>query len=119
LENIRVAIIGIGNCASSLIQGIYYYVDKKPEEAIGLMHWEIEGYKPSDIDVVAAFDIDDRKVGMDVNEAIYAPPNCTTVFCPNIKPSGSKSGYGLCPRWCSSTHGRISERPHFCTFRRV
>ena len=94
LEKIRVAIIGIGNCASSLIQGIYYYADKKPEEAIGLMHWEIEGYKPSDIEVVAAFDIDARKVGMDVNEAIYAPPNCTTVFCPDIKPSGVKVDMG-------------------------
>ena len=94
LEKIRVAIIGIGNCASSLIQGIYYYKDKKPEEAIGLMHWEIGGYKPSDIEVVAAFDIDARKVGMDVTEAIYAPPNCTTVFCPDINPSGVKVEMG-------------------------
>ena len=88
LEKIRIAIIGMGNCASSLIQGIYYYENKKPDDAIGLMHWEIGGYKPSDIDIVAAFDIDARKVGMDVNEAIYAQPNCTTIFCPDIKPKG-------------------------------
>lgn len=94
LEKIRVAIIGIGNCASSLIQGIYYYKDKKPDDAIGLMHWEIGGYEPSDIEVVAAFDIDARKVGKDVNEAIYAPPNCTTVFCPDIKLSGVKVEMG-------------------------
>jgi myo-inositol-1-phosphate synthase len=84
LEKIKIAIIGIGNCASSLIQGIYYYHDKKPEEAIGLMHWQIGGYKPSDIEVVAAFDIDARKVGLDVNQAIFAPPNCTQIFYPKI-----------------------------------
>ena len=94
LENIRIAIIGIGNCASSLIQGIYYYKDKKPDDAIGLMHWEIGGYKPSTMEVVAAFDIDARKVGMDVNEAIYAPPNCTSIFCPDINPSGVKVEMG-------------------------
>ncbi|BDZ69594.1 inositol-3-phosphate synthase [Methanobacterium petrolearium] len=94
LEKIRIAIIGIGNCASSLIQGIYYYENKKPDDAIGLMHWEIGGYEPSDIDIVAAFDIDARKVGMDVNEAIYAQPNCTTIFCPDIKPKGVKVEMG-------------------------
>lgn len=94
LEKIRIAIIGIGNCASSLIQGIYYYKDKKPDDAIGLMHWEIGGYEPSDMEVVAAFDIDARKVGMDVNEAIYAPPNCTSIFCPDINTSGVKVEMG-------------------------
>ena len=94
MEKIRVAIIGMGNCASSLIQGIYYYKNKNPDDAIGLMHWEIGGYEPSDIDVVAAFDIDARKVGMDVNQAIYAPPNCTTIFCPDIKPKGVKVEMG-------------------------
>jgi myo-inositol-1-phosphate synthase len=94
MEKIRIAIVGLGNCASSLIQGIYYYRDKTPESAIGLMHWEIGGYKPSDIEVVAAFDIDKRKVGKDVNEAIFALPNCTTVFCPNLPPSGVKVSMG-------------------------
>ncbi len=87
-EKIKIAIVGVGNCASSLIQGIHYYRDRSPEEAIGLMHWEIGGYRPGDIEVVCAFDIDRRKVGRDVHEAIFAPPNCTTVFCADIPPAG-------------------------------
>lgn len=84
MKKIKVAIIGIGNCASSLIQGIYYYKNKNPEEAIGLMHWDIGGYTPSDIEIVAAFDIDKRKVGKDVSDAIFAKPNCTQIFCNEI-----------------------------------
>ncbi len=89
-EKIRIAIIGVGNCASSLIQGIYYYRNRKPEEAIGLMHWDIGGYEPGDIEVVAAIDVDRRKVGKDVAEAIFAPPNNTTVFMKDIPPTGVK-----------------------------
>lgn len=85
---IKVAIVGIGNCASSLIQGIHYYRSKTPDDAIGLMHWEIGGFSPSDIEVVAAFDIDKRKIGLDVNEAIFSRPNCTTVFCFDIPQAG-------------------------------
>lgn len=81
MEPIRIAIVGVGNCASSLIQGIHYYKDKKPEDAIGLMHWDIGGYKPGDIKVVAAFDIDKRKVGEDLSNAIFALPNCTKKIC--------------------------------------
>lgn len=88
MKKTRIAIIGVGNCASSLIQGIHYYQDKNPEEAIGLMHWEIGGYTPGDIEVVAAYDIDKRKVGVDVRDAIFCEPNCTTVFCPEIPKSG-------------------------------
>ncbi len=88
MENkIKIAVVGIGNCASSLIQGIYYYKPKS-ENAIGLMHWDIGGYKPCDLEVVAAFDIDKRKVGCDVSEAIFTKPNCTEVFCKNIPASG-------------------------------
>ena len=58
MGKIRIALIGVGNCASSLIQGIYYYKDKNPEDAVGLMHWDIGGYKPYDIEVVAAVDVD-------------------------------------------------------------
>ncbi len=94
MGKIRIAIAGLGNCASSLIQGIYYYKDKNPEDAIGLMHWEIGGYKPGDIEVVAAFDIDKRKVGKDVSEAIFALPNCTKVFCPEVPPVGVKVHMG-------------------------
>ena len=88
MEKIKIAIIGIGNCASSLIQGIYYYADKNSEDVIGLMNWDIGGYKPHDMEVVAAIDIDKRKVGKDVGEAIFAPPNCTTVFCKDIPEMG-------------------------------
>lgn len=88
MGKIKIAIFGVGNCASSLIQGIYYYRDKSPEDAIGLMHWDIGGYKPYDIEVVAAVDIDRRKVGKDVSEAIFAKPNCTKVFCRDIPKMG-------------------------------
>lgn len=84
MKKIRIAIAGIGNCASSLIQGIHYYSRDRSDEAIGLMHWEIGGYTPHDIEVVAAFDIDKRKVGKDVSEAIFEKPNCTTIFCRDI-----------------------------------
>jgi myo-inositol-1-phosphate synthase len=94
LEKIKIAIIGLGNCASSLIQGIHYYKDKNPKDAIGLMHPVIEGYTASDIEVVAAFDIDKRKVGKDVSEAIFAKPNCTTVFCQEIPEMGVKVSMG-------------------------
>lgn len=94
MSKIKIAIIGIGNCASSLIQGINYYRNKTPEDSIGLMHWEIGGFKPSDIEVVAAFDIDSRKVGFDVNDAIFSKPNCTTVFSSDIPKSGVKVNMG-------------------------
>ncbi len=88
MSKIKIALVGIGNCASSLIQGIHFYQDENLERAIGLMHSEIGDYKPNDIEVVAAFDIDKRKVGKDVNEAIFAEPNCTQVFCGDLPPSG-------------------------------
>lgn len=84
MEQIRIGIIGVGNCASSLIQGIEYYRNKDSKSAIGLMHWNIGGYKPYDIEVVCAFDIDKRKVGKDISEAIFELPNCTTVFCKDV-----------------------------------
>lgn len=94
MSKIKIAIVGVGNCASSLIQGIYYYRDKNPEDAIGLMHWEIGGYKPSDIEVVAAFDVDKRKVGKDVSKAIFEKPNCTTVFYKDVPEMGVKVSMG-------------------------
>ena len=93
MTKIKIAIAGIGNCASSLIQGIEYY-KTEDKEPIGLMHREIGGYKPRDIKVVAAFDIDARKVGKDVSEAIFARPNCTTVFCPDVPSTGVKVKMG-------------------------
>lgn len=88
MNKIKIAIIGVGNCASSLVQGIHYYLNKGPEGSIGLMHWEIGGYRPWDIEVAAAFDIDKRKVGKDINTAIFSEPNCTIVFCPDLPKSG-------------------------------
>jgi myo-inositol-1-phosphate synthase len=94
MSKIKIAVVGLGNCASSLIQGIEYYRDKKGKDAIGLMHWDIGGYKPCDIDVVAAFDIDKRKVGKDVAEAIFALPNNTLVFCGKLPKTGVKVKMG-------------------------
>jgi len=88
MDKIKIALVGIGNCASALIQGIHYYRGKNQQDAIGLMHWEIGGYLPGDIEVVAAFDIDKRKVGVDVHEAIFSAPNCTTIFCSEVPASG-------------------------------
>ena len=79
MKEIRTAIIGVGNCASSLVQGRFYYAD--PEAAIpGLITQNFGGYHPHHIHYVAAFDVDARKVGLDLSQAIFAPPNCTTVF---------------------------------------
>jgi myo-inositol-1-phosphate synthase len=88
MSRIKIAVIGIGNCASALIQGIHYYRGNDLHEVAGLMHREIGGYGPGDIDIVAALDIDRRKVGRDVAEAIFAPPNCTKVFFPQMPPTG-------------------------------
>lgn len=89
MRKIKIAIVGVGNCASALIQGIDYYKNKHPQDSetslLGLMHYDIGGYTPGDIQVVAAFDIDERKVGRPLSEAIFAKPNCTKIFQPLIK----------------------------------
>lgn len=87
MAKIKVAVAGLGNCASSFIQGLEYYKTSKENELPGLMHEEIGGYYPGDIEVVAAFDIDERKVDKPLNEAVLAEPNCTHVFAENIQPS--------------------------------
>ena len=80
-KKIRIAVVGVGNCASSLIQGIEYYKDAKDGDFIpGVMHTNFGGYHIRDIEVVAAFDVNSNKVGKDVAEAIYAEPNNTAVF---------------------------------------
>lgn len=88
---IRIAIVGVGNCASALIQGIEFYrinSKKNPKfEPLGLMHLDIGGYKPWDIEVGAAFDIDRRKVGKLLKEALFAKPNCTKTICSNLNDS--------------------------------
>ncbi len=87
-KKVRLAVVGLGNCACSLIQGFYYYEAMDSEDTNGLMHPDIGGYRPWDIEVVAAFDVDERKVGKDVAEAIFAPPNCTKVFYPQVPKLG-------------------------------
>jgi myo-inositol-1-phosphate synthase len=81
MGKIKVAIVGVGNCASSLVQGIHYYKDARDDEFVpGVMHVNFGGYHIRDIEVVAAFDVNTHKVGKDVAEAIYAAPNNTTIF---------------------------------------
>ena len=86
---INIAIVGVGNCASSLVQGIAHYQNGGANEQIGLMHWDLGGYRPKDINIVAAWDIDRRKVGKDVGKAIFEKPNCTAIFCDHVPDSGT------------------------------
>ncbi len=81
-DEVRVAIVGVGNCASSFVQGIEFYKDANPKEFVpGLMHVDLGGYHVSDVKFVAAFDIDADKVGKDLSEAIYSGQNNTMEFC--------------------------------------
>lgn len=94
-RKIKVAIAGVGNCASSLIQGIHFYKDIGDATSVpGLLHNSIGNYKPADVQIVAAFDIDERKVGKDVSEAIFAKPNNTKIFQKNIPNCGVKVSRG-------------------------
>src|SRR2546423_14065132 len=92
MRKIRIAIVGVGNCASSLVQGINFYQGSNGSgngAAVGLMHRKVGDYRPSDSEVVAAFDTDRRKVGLDVSKAIFSPPNCTKVFCDKVNLTGA------------------------------
>jgi myo-inositol-1-phosphate synthase len=85
---VRVAIVGAGNCASALVQGVHKYRDASPDEFVpGLMHVDLGGYHVRDIEFVAAFDVDARKVGHDLSEAIFAEPNNTVRFA-DVPPIG-------------------------------
>ncbi|MBM4326707.1 MAG: inositol-3-phosphate synthase [Deltaproteobacteria bacterium] len=88
MGSIRIAVAGVGNCVSALVQGLYYYKTRTSENSTGLMHWDIGGYKPFDIEVTAAFDIDDRKVGQDLSRAIFSPPNCAKRFQERVPETG-------------------------------
>jgi myo-inositol-1-phosphate synthase len=88
MKPIKVAIIGVGNCASSLVQGVAYY--RKNNSAGGLIHEEIGGYTAGDVEFVMAVDVDKRKVGKDIAEAIFQGPNNTAVFEPDVPPTGAK-----------------------------
>lgn len=80
MNEIRLAIAGVGNCASALLQGLEYYRTHDSLESAGVLHPEIGGYRLENVHPVAAFDVDARKVGRPLEEAAFAPPNCTTVF---------------------------------------
>ena len=79
-KKIKVAIVGVGNCASALVQGVEYYRNRRNAAVDGVMHQTIGGYRASDVEFVAAFDVDKRKVGRPLEEAIFAKPNNTRVF---------------------------------------
>src|SRR5258707_4798790 len=88
MGSVRVAIVGVGNCASSLVQGVEYYKDADPASRVpGLMHVKFGDYHVSDVEFVAAFDVDAKKVGSDIAEAIVASENNTIKIC-DVPPSG-------------------------------
>ncbi|GAA2351278.1 myo-inositol-1-phosphate synthase [Catellatospora methionotrophica] len=88
MGSVRVAIVGVGNCASSLVQGVEYYRDANPSERVpGLMHVDFGGYHVGDVEFVAAFDVDAKKVGRDLAEAIVASENNTIKLC-DVAPTG-------------------------------
>ncbi|RZT14681.1 myo-inositol-1-phosphate synthase [Kribbella sp. VKM Ac-2569] len=88
MTSIRVAIVGVGNCASSLVQGVHYYRDAKPDERVpGLMHVQFGDYHVRDVEFVAAFDVDGKKVGLDLADAIGASENNTIKIC-DVPPTG-------------------------------
>ncbi len=94
-KKVRVAVIGVGNCASSLVQGVHYYRNAQPDDFVpGLMHVNLGGYHIHDIEFTAAFDIDANKVGKDISEAIYAPPNNTYRFA-DVPALGAKVYRGM------------------------
>jgi len=94
-NRIRAAIIGVGNCASSLVQGVHYYRNAKPGDRIpGIMHVDLGGYHIRDVDFVAAFDVDRNKVGKDLADAIYAAPNNTYRFA-DVPRTGVKVSRGM------------------------
>jgi len=91
MGELRLAIAGLGNCASALIQGTHYYRNAKAEEEVpGLMHVDFGGYFPKDIKVVAAFEANRKKIGLDVADAMWVEPNCCMKFAPDVPKIGVK-----------------------------
>src|SRR5687768_5099297 len=88
MSEVRVAVVGVGNCAASLVQGVHYYADADPATRVpGLMHVDFGGYHVRDVKFVAAFDVDAKKVGRDLSEAISASENNTIKIC-DVPPLG-------------------------------
>lgn len=97
MNKIKICIVGIGNCASSIVQGIEYYKNITDNEKVipGLMHAVIGNYKISDICPVLAYDIDKRKIGLPLNKAIFQHPNCTKIFCPTLSLDSNDTNYPI------------------------
>lgn len=108
---INIAIIGVGNCASSLVQGLAHYAGRN--DASGLMHQDLGGYSAGDIRVVAAWDIDRRKVGQDVAQAIFTAPNCTAVFAADVPETGAVVAMG---RLLDGVAEHMADHPDARTF---
>src|SRR5579883_3613520 len=111
MSNIRLAIVGVGNCASSLLQGLEYYRHLGEQtRPVGLMHYDLGGYRPNDLEVVCAFDIDSRKVGRPLEEACFAPPNNTATIWSDCPITGSQCRWENCTtalrRICAIIHRR-------------
>ena len=99
MKKIKLAILGVGNCASSLVQGLEFYRKNHSQlnarsEVPGLMNYKIGGYRPQDIEIVAAFDIDKRKVGLPVKKAIFSPPNCTQLITDKLSSPNTRVQMG-------------------------
>jgi len=89
-KKIRVAIVGVGNCAKSLVEGIQYY-NENPDDKVGLMYEDIGGYESSDIEFVCGFDVDIRKVNHKLKDALRAKPNCAMDHVAEIRDNGPNS----------------------------
>ncbi len=113
MNKIRTALFGIGNCASALVQGRYYYSDKSANIP-GLITDNLGGYYASDIEYVAAFDIDQRKVGKDLSEAIFSPPNCTTIFQKEIPTMSCVVEMGYIIDSVSNHNHQFPDNEKFC-----
>ncbi len=108
MSKIRLAIVGVGNCASSLLQGLEHYKRGGVQDTpVGLMHYDLGGYRPGDIEVACAFDIDSRKVGRPLEEACFALPNNTVTIFPGLPKYGVNVDMG-------ELHDGIA--PHMCSY---
>lgn len=114
MHTIKLAIAGVGNCASSLLQGLEYYRNHDPAVTAGLLHPQLGGYRLEDIRIVAAFDVDARKVGRPLEDAVFAPPNCTKIFQEKL------SAYGVVVQMAPVLDGvadHMMDYPDSCAFR--
>src|SRR2546429_4909398 len=107
---IRVAIIGVGNCASSLVQGVHYYRNAKAGDRVpGIMHVDLGGYHIRDVEFVAAFDVDRNKVGKDLADAIYSPPKNTYPF-PDVPRTRAKGSRGMAPARLGTDRSHVAPK---------